>query len=253
MNSPLGYDAAIASNLASLTSVCNATVGYGFTTPTPYALNSTSKLVTTSTTTTAIPTCTEAYTVQATDNCHSVALAHNVSTYNLLFSNDLDLYCENFATVVNSTLCVPQKCSTYVWKGQDSCDSVTRGLNGVTVAQFLSWNPIFDMLCRNSLSYIGYVVCLSSPGGDPVTFPSSGSSTQMVPTVTSKVPAPTNAMNGTNTNCGGWYTVQKGDTCARISVANSLSLSDFYFLTNSLQTVQTYRWAKLIASLQWAV
>jgi hypothetical protein len=160
MDSPLGYDPDLASNLAYLTSSCNATVGYGFTTPTAYALNSTATTVPPSVTASPLPTCTGAYTVEATDDCNSVAQSLNVSTYDLLISNNLDLYCQNFATAINSTLCIPAACETYVWQALDSCDSVVRTLSGVTVPQFLSWNPNFNDLCQNSLSYVGYVVCL---------------------------------------------------------------------------------------------
>jgi hypothetical protein len=66
-------------------------------------------------------------------------------------------------------------------------------------------------------------------------------------------PVPTNAMDGSNRDCGTWYTVsesfdwkqktsytdahdsdtmqiQAGDTCALVSIANSIALADFYFL-----------------------
>lgn len=159
MGSPLGYDPALASNLASLTSSCNATSGYGYTSPTPYAINSTATTAPATVVATPAPTCTGSYTVQAADDFNSIALAHNVSTYNLLTSNSLDLYGQNFVSAVNSTLCLPPQCDTYVWQAWDSCDSVTRSLDGVTVPQFLSWNPNFSDLCGNSDNYIGYVVC----------------------------------------------------------------------------------------------
>ncbi|KAL8789409.1 MAG: hypothetical protein Q9213_001166 [Squamulea squamosa] len=41
---------------------------------------------------------------------------------------------------------------------------------------------------------------------------------------------PTNAMTGSNRDCGDWYTIIKGDTCGLVSVANYISLSDLYFL-----------------------
>jgi hypothetical protein len=89
-----------------------------------------------------------------------VALAHNVSTYGLTSENHLDLYCNNFAAAVNSTICLPGKCTPYVWQGNDTCDSVVSSLDGVTVPQFLSWNPMFNALCLNTASFVGNVVCL---------------------------------------------------------------------------------------------
>ncbi|KAL4795601.1 hypothetical protein BDV19DRAFT_378800 [Aspergillus venezuelensis] len=79
---------------------------------------------------------------QETDDCNSVAQALNVSTYSLLYSNNLDLYCRNFDSAVGSTL-------------------VVGSLSNVTIPQFLAWNPNFNPLCQNAVNYIGYVVCIS--------------------------------------------------------------------------------------------
>ncbi|KAJ5796251.1 uncharacterized protein N7518_004791 [Penicillium psychrosexuale] len=58
-----------------------------------------------------------------------------------------------------------------------------------------------------------------------------GNATVQNPTnITTAVPAPTNALNGSTTDCGQWYTVGEGDTCSLVTVANSISLVDFYFL-----------------------
>lgn len=157
--SPFGYNDVLASNYASLTSSCNVTA-YTYATPTQYAINATAMTVPTSVTATPAPACTGSYTVEVSDDCNSVALALNVSTYSLLYMNNLDLYCKNWATAVNSTLCIPPQCETYVWQMQDSCDSVVSGLANVTVPQFLAWNPNFNSLCQNAVNYIGYVVCI---------------------------------------------------------------------------------------------
>jgi hypothetical protein len=159
LGNPLGYDTDLASNLALLTSSCSAN-GYGFTSPTAYALNATATTVPATVTATHPPTCTCSYTVQATDDCNSVAKALNVSTYNLLYENNLDLYCQNFAAAVGTTLCIPAQCDTYTWQALDSCDSVVSNFTGMTVPQFLAWNPNFNSLCQNSLNYVGYEVCV---------------------------------------------------------------------------------------------
>ncbi|KAL5342008.1 hypothetical protein BJX70DRAFT_12018 [Aspergillus crustosus] len=59
---------------------------------------------------------------------------------------------------------------------------------------------------------------------------------------TAALPVPTNAMNGSNTDCGGWYTVVEGDQCALISVQFSLSLEDFYFLNPEIDANCTNLW-----------
>ena len=159
LSSPFGYDGDLASNLVSLTSSCSAS-DYAFTSPTAYALNSTATDVSLSATATPPPTCTGSYVVQAADDCNSIAKAHNVSTFNLLYENSLDLYCQNFAAAVGTSLCIPLECDTYTWQALDSCNSVVSKYAGMTVPQFLAWNPNFNSLCQNSLNFVDYEVCV---------------------------------------------------------------------------------------------
>ncbi|RAH57731.1 LysM domain protein [Aspergillus piperis CBS 112811] len=166
------------------------------------------------------------------DDCNSVALDFSVSTYSLLYMNNLDLYCQNWAdTVINSTICIPPTCDTYVWQMQDTCDNVVSRLANVTVPQFLAWNPNFNTLCQNGVNYIGYVVCIGPPGGYLNHTTGTVNTTTSNPSgITTVAPMPPNALNGSNVYCGKWYTVVEGDTCSAVSVANSISLTDFYFL-----------------------
>ncbi|KAL5363688.1 hypothetical protein BJX96DRAFT_187179 [Aspergillus floccosus] len=126
LRSPLGYDDSLAIKYVSLTSSCNATA-YSYTTPTHGT-----------------------YTVETMDDCNSVALALNVSTYGLLYTSGLHIYCQNFAAASD----------TYVWQLTDNCNSVVSGRSNVTVPQFLVWNPTFNSLCENAVNYVGYVVCI---------------------------------------------------------------------------------------------
>lgn len=163
LSNPLGYDADLASNLVSLTSSCSANK-YSFTSPTAYPLNATattvSATVPAAATASKPSTCTGSYTIQATDDCNSVAKALNVSTYSLLYENNLDLYCQNFAAAIGTTVFIPAQCKTYTWQALDSCNSVMSNFTGMTVPQSLSWNPYFNALCQNSLNYVGYEVCV---------------------------------------------------------------------------------------------
>ncbi|OCK74384.1 carbohydrate-binding module family 50 protein [Lepidopterella palustris CBS 459.81] len=233
LNSPLGYDDGLATNFASLTSSCGVTTGYTFTTPAAYALNSTATTPPPLVTATPPPTCTGSYSVQATDDCNSVAQALNVSTYNLLYENNLDIYCQNFAAAVNSTLCIPPTCDLYTWQALDTCASIVSTYPGMTIPQFLSWNPNFNDLCQNAGGFQGYQVCVSPPGGYAAGTSTNGSTTGIA---TSAAPVPTNAANGTKSYCGLWYTVRSGDTCGQVSVANGISLSDFYFLNPEIDS-----------------
>lgn len=159
LNSPLGYDIDIESSFTSLTSACNAT-GYSYTSPAPYALNATATTVPATVTATPVPSCTGSYIVQSIDDCNSVARFLNVSTYSLLSANNLDLYCVNFPAAVGTKLCIPSNCSTHTWRALDTCEDVVAGLQGISLAQFLAWNPNFNSLCLNSINFVGYEVCI---------------------------------------------------------------------------------------------
>lgn len=159
LSNPLGYDAELANNLAVLTSSCSAN-SYSVTSPTAYALNSTATTLPASATATPPATCTDYYTVQDGDDCNSVAKALKVSTYNLLYQNNFDLYCQNFDAAVGAKFCIPAQCEIYTWQAMDSCNSVVGNLTGVTIPQFISWNPNFNSLCQNNLNYVGYEVCV---------------------------------------------------------------------------------------------
>ncbi|KAJ6107455.1 hypothetical protein N7523_008778 [Penicillium sp. IBT 18751x] len=205
-------------NFKSLTSSCSAT-GYSVTSPTAYALSTTA-------------TATE-------NNCNSVAKSLGVSTYYLLQANNLDLYCQNFTAKVNQTLYVPAQCTTYTWQADDTCDSVVGGLANVTLPQFFSWNPNINSLCLNAPFFIRYKVCLSPQSGY-LNHTTSGSDSSTITTATAVATGltavPTNAMDISNRNCSQWYTVQEGDNCAKVSLAQSISLTDFYFLNPEIDT-----------------
>jgi hypothetical protein len=135
---PFGYDDVVAQNYASLTSSCNATT-YSYATPTQDALNATATTEPAAVITTMASSCTGLYEVSVEVTCNSVAQALNVSTYSLLYMNNLDLYCLNWdSTVVNTTLSVPPQCETRVWHSTDTYDSVVSGLSSVTIPRFLA-------------------------------------------------------------------------------------------------------------------
>ncbi|KAL7622002.1 hypothetical protein AAE478_007503 [Parahypoxylon ruwenzoriense] len=226
LNSPLGYDEVLASNFDALTSSCDATGRYTISVP-PTSTGDDQPSSTTSGIPT--PTCVSSYMLQQSDyDCNAVARSLSVSTYGLLVASNMDLYCQNFPTAAEAgkTLCVPEKCKTYTWQPEDSCASVLLSYSDVNMAQFLGWNPNFNALCGNALKFIG------PPGG----YLDSNNTGDPLPgtSITSPVPAPTNADPETNRPCGRWYTVASGDECGVISVANGLTLADFYFLNPSI-------------------
>ncbi|KAK3679998.1 hypothetical protein LTR78_000375 [Recurvomyces mirabilis] len=233
LGNPLGYDQGQADNFASLTSSCSSNQ-YSYATPTAYALNATDTAPSASPT--SAPGCTGSYYVQATDTCFDLSQYLNVSTYNLLVYNGWDMYCRNFNASVGTSFCSPPTCNTYTWQVGDTCNAVVLANPSITLTQFMSWNPNFDPLCQNAGNFVGYEVCLSPPGGilTPTATSDLGGGVSSAPTAA--VPVPSNAMDGSNRNCGKWYNIVSGDECGTVSVGNGITLDDFYFLNPEINT-----------------
>ncbi|RMX79389.1 hypothetical protein D0869_08345 [Hortaea werneckii] len=214
LGNPLGYDDSLASNFAELKASCNAK-SYTYATPTAYGINATATTDTDGARFTKPSTCTGSYVLQPGDDCNSVAKKMGVSTYSMLVSNGLDLYCRNFDAALNSraSLCTPPTCKIYEWGFFDDCNDVA-SKNDISVAHFLSWNPNFDSICRNSIIFAGYEVCVSAPGGSI----ESGASANL------------------SVSTGASSAVQAGDDCAKLSVAFSMTISDFLFLNPKIHT-----------------
>ncbi|KAK3337686.1 LysM domain-containing protein [Cercophora scortea] len=218
----------------SLTSSCKAT-GY----PLP-STASTSKVPTATTTTAPTPTCTGTqYTVKAGDTCKSVSKAQSVGTAWLLMDNNLAAFCADFPT--SGSLCIQHTCKTYTVQKNDTCESIDKA-SGISYAQLLAWNPNIGGSCRNLNSSVGYEICVSTPG-TPYSLPPQAS-TQTVTSVTTAMPVPTNAANGSVTNCGMWYEAIPGDYCNLITMRFGLSLENFLILNPEVNENCTNLYAK---------
>jgi hypothetical protein len=64
--------------------------------------------------------------LQPGDDCNSVAKSMGVSTYSMLYSNGLNIYCQNFDAAVSkgAKLCIPPICKLYKWDSFDTCNDV---------------------------------------------------------------------------------------------------------------------------------
>ena len=178
------------------------------------------------------PTCAgKTYQIQPGDDCHSISLAQRIGTNWLLTDNSLPAYCANFPT--KGTLCIVNTCSTYTVRTNDTCKAIAASHN-VTLAQLLSWNPIFGLSCSNINRSVDSQICTSSPG-TPYNGPiiASAPGTTLAPTV---VPAPSSVANGTNTKCSQYYLVQPGDYCNLLVIKFGISLPDFIFLNPAINT-----------------
>ncbi|KAF2717774.1 carbohydrate-binding module family 50 protein [Polychaeton citri CBS 116435] len=218
----LGYDSDLAGNFSSLTASCQAT-GYPVTSPTAITVDGSA--LTASSMATTIPTsCATTYTVRDGDDCHSISKAQGVSTNNMLYLNGLEAGCTNFPGA-GAQLCMPHHCLIYTVETNDTCYGIVGVYNGsFTMSQLVSWNIDISRDCGNLNLQVGNQICVSFPGNttaSEATAPASTATEALVPT---------NVVSGTNTDCGKYYLVQAGDTCASITQRQGISLQDFYFL-----------------------
>lgn len=151
LSSPFGYSDTYAEAFANTTASCSQG-GYAFATPTTYALNSSAPIPS--------PTCTGiSHTIQAEDTCVSISAAYNVSTYELITENSLNIGCNNLPSVGES-ICAPTQsfCTTYQLELFDTCESLMTSW-GATLAQIQAWNPMINSPCSNLASWRGWYLC----------------------------------------------------------------------------------------------
>ncbi|KAH9999575.1 hypothetical protein F4779DRAFT_622702 [Xylariaceae sp. FL0662B] len=229
LQSPLGYDPDVAADFSSLTISCQAT-GYAYSTPAPYALNATSSPGTpTATSNASVPACSNLYTVADGDTCQGIAAAKNVSTFGIISANNLDIFCSSL--IPGSRICLPLSCQTYNIMPGDTCRGIV-SRSGVTMPQFLAWNPIFDARCTNLDKWWGWAICVSPPVG-------------AMPTQTpiAAAPLPSNAMAGSTRDCAEWHTVEEGDTCEKIiPLGSSLTFQQFLIINTDVNANCTNLW-----------
>jgi hypothetical protein len=108
-------------------------------------------------------------------------MSQGVSTGGLLDANKLDAACANFPT--SGTLCISKnaKCKTRLVQKGDTCAQVADD-NQLTWTQVATWNQDFGSDCKKIGNFVGYSMCVSTPGGDWIN--PSPSATTPIPTVT---------------------------------------------------------------------
>ncbi|KAK4097694.1 carbohydrate-binding module family 50 protein [Parathielavia hyrcaniae] len=149
LDSPLGYTDSLAEDYSSLTSSCQVTF-YPVTSPTRYALGTTTASVPTPTDGVPVPsyTCESQYTIQESDTCESISWAKQVSTFSLLYANKLPMYCSDFPAA-GTEICIPQRVAEK---------------HGLTVAKLIELNPDLKSQCSSLRALTGYAICLTPPG-----------------------------------------------------------------------------------------
>lgn len=167
LSSPITYNDGLAEVFENTTASCS-TSGYSFASPTAYALNLSVTSVTALATSTSTNTaCKSPYVVQAGDTCDSISLAQNVSTFSLLYHNNLNIYGTNFPGA-GSTICLPPSCDLYTVQPQDSCNGVARARGDISATQLRAWNPNINALCGNLGRLSGTQICVRYDSRYPV-------------------------------------------------------------------------------------
>lgn len=133
----------------------------------------------------ATPTCSgSSYAISASESCQSISMAKGISSYDLLQSNSLQAFCREFPT--SGSLCIPSLliCEPYLVKENDTCSAI-QSQYSIIYSQILAWNPVLGTSCTNIGQYVGYVICVSNPGGTWVN--PSPTTSSIVPTITTLV------------------------------------------------------------------
>ncbi|KAJ3466400.1 hypothetical protein MRS44_007058 [Fusarium solani] len=170
------------------------------------------------------------YTTKAGDTCDSLALKYSVSSAAIFIGNPGIQDCNDMVEGVK--ICLPLQCKTYKLEEDDTCMSVADA-TGLDQGDIRPLNPWVHELCGNLQSAtetLGRVICITPPGGK---FEHDVNNTSSDPAYSEyadkAVPPPKGATlaEKTTEKCGRWYTVQKGDDCARVLVQHHISLSLF--------------------------
>ncbi|KAI5116230.1 hypothetical protein M0805_001222 [Coniferiporia weirii] len=249
LSNPVTYSVAVASLLSSAVQTCGQQyASYNVTTPPgdqvvlapgvpSFGVNAT----TSPTTDCAITG--RNYTNRAETTCAAVATTLSVSEYSVLASNPF--LTANCTIPADTTLCIPQACTTYTIATNDTCDSVAAlaaNVTGtaITTTQLLSFNPDLGTYCQLMPLRVGKQICLTPNGGFPNVGATSGGNPSATPTTFAPIPTPT--VSGTTADCGRYYQVKSGDICQTVALSNGVSLADFLTLNPELNANCTNLW-----------
>ncbi|KAG8161313.1 hypothetical protein KVR01_009577 [Diaporthe batatas] len=182
----------------------------------------------------ATPVCTGAtYQIQPGDTCQSISESQKVGTAWLLLDNGLQSFCANFPT--SGSLCVQRSCKVYTVQANDTCASIADA-QGVSEVMLGLWNPVLGSSCRTIGKSTGDSICISPPGGgsdwtEPTTTAQPTAGPSDIP-----APVPANIAAGTNTHCSLFYEVQPEEYCNLIIMRYSVSMDDFMFLNQGVNS-----------------
>lgn len=90
-----------------------------------------------------------------------IALAQNVSRFDLVRALHVDIYYKLF-TKPGTVVCLPKTCSIYLVKEKQNCNAVAEEVgDGLTAVQVRDWNPNVDSMYSNLGRLERTVMCVS--------------------------------------------------------------------------------------------
>ncbi|KAF6816873.1 LysM domain-containing protein [Colletotrichum plurivorum] len=95
---------------------------------------------------------------------------------------------------------------------------------GISIENFLKWNPSLTPDCGNYLNGLAY--CVEAPAGSPTTTSSAPSGTTSAPPGNG-IETPQPIQPGMVSNCSKFYFVKTDESCASIAAANGISEAQF--------------------------
>ncbi|KAL1867742.1 hypothetical protein VTK73DRAFT_4027 [Phialemonium thermophilum] len=109
----------------------------------------------------------------------------------------------------------------------DSCSTVAADF-GITVAQFLAWNPAVDATCTVNF-WAGYTYCVGVSSGGPTTTTTTTKTTPTSKSASGTAETTPNlpTMSGIPCNCNLFYDVVAGDSCATVEAKFGITLDQF--------------------------
>lgn len=127
-------------------------------------------------------------------------------------------------------------CTWYTVQSGDSCYTIDQAY-GITLDRFRAWNTYVDVNCDNL--WVDYAYCVNagnstSSAATSVIATSTTGSTSVPSSLTtatcvaqSFVPAPTQTVTGTTSDCCVWYVTKSGDYCDLIDTTFGITLDQF--------------------------
>ncbi|PVH71894.1 carbohydrate-binding module family 50 protein [Cadophora sp. DSE1049] len=170
------------------------------------------------------------YQIQGGDDCYGISKAQGVGTAWILADNNLAAYCADFPTSGN--LCITNTCKTVTVAKNTTCSAIAASA-GISEMQLLAWNPVINPVCSNLDMMNGTTLCIEPPGPK---LPPAATTGIPPSTPTTAAPIPANTTEGSDKPCGRWYEVESGDYCNLVTLKFAISLSDFLFLNNGINS-----------------